>query len=216
MIMLRNVWFAYRNGQYVLKNVSLDFEEGVIVVRGPNGAGKTTLLKLSSLLLKPNKGSVIVDGIDFWKLRKKEKESLRRKVVYVHEKPYLFKGTVYDNIAYPLKIRGYSLDRVKNVSKEFGIAEYLNASTDKLSAGIRQLVALARAFVFEPKYVFLDEPFANLDDENKLKVLNIIEKYVQEGVTVAIASHIDVDFERNVAVKTVFMSNGRIVKVLKH
>jgi len=216
MITLDNVWFSYEDEHYVLKNINLSISEGITVIKGPNGSGKTTLLKIASLLLKPKKGHVIVEGTSFWKASKSVREKLRKKVVYVHEKPYLFKGTVYDNIAYPLKIRGYDLSRVANVAKEFGVEKILNKNVNELSAGMRQLVALARAFVFRPKYVFLDEPLANLDDENKSRVIGIIEKYARKGTAIVAATHMNINFNKETISKIAFINNGVIVKVSKY
>jgi len=216
MITLENVWFSYENEHYVLKNISLSIGEGVTVIKGPNGSGKTTLLKIASLLLKPKKGHVIVEGTTFWNASRSVREKLRKKVVYVHEKPYLFKGTVYDNIAYPLKIRGYDLSRVVDVAKEFGVGKILNTNVNELSAGMRQLVALARAFVFKPKYVFLDEPLANLDDENKSRIIRIIEKYAKKGIAIVVATHMNINFRKEIVSKIAFMNNGVIVKVSKY
>ena len=216
MITLENIWFSYGSEYYVLKNICLSIDEGITVIKGPNGSGKTTLLKIASFLLKPKKGPVIVDGISFWNASRKVREKLRKKVVYVHEKPYLFKGTVYNNLAYPLKIRGYDLGRVMVVAKEFGIEKILNTNVNKLSAGMRQLVALARAFVFKPKYVLLDEPLANLDDENKSRVIGIIEEYARRGTAIVVATHMDIDFKKETINKIAFMNDGVIVKISKY
>jgi len=216
MITLENIWFSYGSEYYVLKNICLSIDEGITVIKGPNGSGKTTLLKIASFLLKPKKGHVIVDGISFWNASRKVREKLRKKVVYVHEKPYLFKGTVYNNLAYPLKIRGYDLGRVMVVAKEFGIEKILNTNVNKLSAGMRQLVALARAFVFKPKYVLLDEPLANLDDENKSRVIGIIEEYARRGTAIVVATHMDIDFKKETINKIAFMNDGVIVKISKY
>jgi len=216
MITLENIWFSYGSEYYVLKNICLSIDEGITVIKGPNGSGKTTLLKIASFLLKPKKGHVIVDGISFWNASRKVREKLRKKVVYVHEKPYLFKGTVYNNLAYPLKIRGYDLGRVMVVAKEFGIEKILNTNVNKLSAGMRQLVALARAFVFKPKHVLLDEPLANLDDENKSRVIGIIEEYARRGTAIVVATHMDIDFKKETINKIAFMNDGVIVKISKY
>ncbi len=213
---LENIWFSYESKHYVLKNINLEISRKITLVKGPNGSGKTTLLKIASLLLRPEKGRVIVDGISYWEANRKTREFLRKKIVYVHERPYLFKGTVFENLTYPLKIRGKSVKHVYEIAKKFRILDILETDVSKLSAGMKQLTALARAFVFKPKYVLLDEPLANLDDKNRGEVIKLIEEYAKEGISIIIAVHGNVSFSKDAVAKIVYLNDGVITKIVQY
>jgi len=217
MIEVRNLWFKYEpNGEYVLKNISFRFHGKAILISGPNGSGKTTLLKIISGLLKPTKGMVLIEGNNLWELKGKEGLSFRRNIVYVHEEPVLFKGTVLDNIIYPLRIRGYGKDEA--IRKALDTLEILNMrnlaymNVKKLSTGQMKLVSLARAIVSKPKYLLLDEPLATLDRENMKHVLMVIKNHVLKKSNVIMASH------RTVPIKffdkTIELENGSIVEII--
>ncbi len=180
MLEIRDLWFQY--DKPIFKGINLKVDKGLTMVIGPNGAGKTTLLKIMALLLKPQRGSVIIDGVDYWKTRDL---SARRKVIYVHEKPVMFSGTVYDNIAMGLRLRGIEEDdKIIEIAKKLGLERILNENAKDLSAGQRQMVAIARALVLRPKYLLLDEPLAHLDREKRKILSAIIESYSKENAIV--------------------------------
>jgi len=113
MIKLVDVWFRYpKRKEWILKGITTSFKPGETnIIMGANGSGKTTLLKIAALLYKPCKGKVLVDGKNFWELDKNKRLLLRRKIVYVHEKPILLRGSVIYNIAYGLILRGIKVDK---------------------------------------------------------------------------------------------------------
>ena len=193
MIELRDVWFSYNSGKPIIHGVNLKLSNEITIIIGPNGAGKTTLLKIIACLYKPDKGDVLIDGVNFWKLKSKEKLIMRRKIVYVHENPVLFKGTVMDNVTYPLIIRGHSLEKAREKALKLLKSLKLDYLTDRkrneLSAGESQLVAIARAIISGAKYIVLDEPTSNLDLEHRIVLENIIRAIVKSGKQVIIATH---------------------------
>jgi len=214
MIELRNIWFSYVNGIYVLKEINISFDKGISVIIGPNGSGKTTLLKIASCLHKPVKGKVIVDSVDYWSLEEQEMIKYRRRIVYVHEKPILLRGKVIDNIVYSLLIRGYgkveAKEKAYRVAKQLGIAHLVNKKVQELSIGEKQLVALARALVLKPDYLLLDEPLAHLHLSIRKRIIEVIKDMKNKAII--IATH-DPFLTLAVATKVIVLDEGRIVQV---
>ena len=216
MIQLRGVWFRYLGSHWVLRGVDLELgKPGVTVIVGPNGSGKTTLMKLASLIYRPQRGSVLVDGRDAWALGGGERLKLRRRIVYVHEKPVMLKGSVWDNIAYGLRIRGVDEGelerRVERAASSLGIDGLLGERADKLSAGQAQLVAIARALAVEPEVLMLDEPFAHLDRAKRRILLGLLSDLRAKGARVVIATH-DTFLASRIASRTVIIEDGRVVE----
>ncbi|RLE74950.1 MAG: phosphate ABC transporter ATP-binding protein [Thermoprotei archaeon] len=213
MIEAREVWFSYANEQ-ALRGMSLAVGRGVTVVVGPNGAGKTTLLKVMAGLYRPDSGSVLIDGEDLWACPPRRRLELRRRVVYVHEKPVLLRGTVLYNVSYGLLVRGVdardAAERAREVANLFGLAELLDRDSRSLSAGQAQLIAIARAVAVRPKYLLLDEPLASLDRTNRRVVLGFLEELRRSGTGVAIATH-DRLLALEVADRAVVVEGGRVV-----
>ncbi|PUA33689.1 MAG: ABC transporter [Zestosphaera tikiterensis] len=220
MIKLVNVWFKYVGGrEWVLKDVNLEFRRGeVVVLRGPNASGKTTLMKVASLIYKPSKGSVVVnDDMDVWSRGGDYLVKYRRMVTYVSEKPVMFKGTVYDNIAYGLTLRNYSLSeverRVYEVSRKLGIEHMLDKDVKVLSAGEKQVVSLARALVLTPAIMFLDEPLTNVDEDRRKTVINALKEFKSLGSGLVIATHLYEGLDEINPDKVVILKNGVVVKI---
>jgi len=212
MIKVEDLWFGYKEGVYVLKGIDFTFNGGILTIIGPNGAGKTTLLKIIGGILKPTRGRVLIDGMDLWKLDGKARIQLQRKIVYVHEKPVLFKGTVIENVAYPLKIRGLRgrkcMEKALKFLKLMEIDYLAEEKASDLSAGQIQLVALARALAAEPKYLLLDEPTSNLDTRRERMVLNLIKHLAEKGKTIIVSSHRRKFIE--ISEKNLLLNEGRI------
>ncbi|MBR2943779.1 MAG: energy-coupling factor transporter ATPase [Clostridia bacterium] len=201
IIELKDVSFVYgKKTPYEIKaldNVSLNIEENLITgLIGHTGSGKSTLVQMLNGILKPNSGTVIVDGEDIWKKPKKI-ASVRYKVGMVMQYPeyQLFADTVKDDIAYGPKNMKLSAEEIeKRVfrSAEFcGIdKETLEKSPFDLSGGQKRRVALAGVMAMNPKILVLDEPAAGLDPKGRREILGGIKKYRDEsGTTVIIVSH---------------------------
>ncbi|WP_415881325.1 energy-coupling factor ABC transporter ATP-binding protein [Neptuniibacter sp. QD34_54] len=156
---------------------------------GDNGAGKTTLMKILAGLDKPCEGTVTVTPNKRSFLNTK----LHPKVVYLHQTPYIFAGTVKDNIAYGLRLRGESRQKIKTLVDK-GLAwsrleTLAEQQAHSLSGGEKQRLALARAWVLNPGLLFLDEPTANLDRKSVETVAELVKEMVDGGTTVMVSSH---------------------------
>ncbi len=217
MIELSGVWFRYpRSIKWALREVSVRFRPGEIVaITGPNGSGKTTLLKIASLIYKPTKGEILAWQSRFWGLRKNDKLNIRRRVVYVHEKPIILRRTVLQNIAYGLLVRGIryeeAMERASAMLKQLGLSHLACRNAKELSAGEAHLVAIARALVLEPKIAFLDEPFSYLDRNNKQRLVNMIKELRDRGVGFVIATH-DMSVVERLAERLLVLESGTIVE----
>jgi len=190
-IELKNIWYSYDSYTYVLKDVNLVLREpGLYVVVGPNGSGKTTLLKILSLIIKPSKGSVLVNGRDFWVLSDDEKSLIRKSIVYVHDKPVLLRGSVRYNVELGLKLRGEKRgDEVLEYISRYGLREVLDKPVNKLSAGQAKAMTIVRALILKPKILALDEPFTFLDNTKVKLLIEDIQRIVRDGGIVVIATH---------------------------
>lgn len=193
-IRLEGVWFRYGRGGWVLRDITAEIREaGITAVVGPNGAGKTTLLKIASIIYRPIRGRVTVFGLDPWALGDRERLTLRRMIVYVHEKPILLRGTVEKNLMFGLEIRGISRgeagETIKSVAEELGISDLLSYDVRHLSAGQGVLVSIARALAVNPKMIVLDEPFAHLDYRRRGALLRLLGRLRDEGKGLVVSTH---------------------------
>jgi len=191
LLNLHNIEKRYGE-KLALDKVNLTVEKGeILAVVGPNGAGKTTLLKVMALIETPTKGELHYDGM---KVAKSNREMLRRKCTMVFQKTVLFDSSVYDNVAYGLKLRRFPQNeiqhRVREALRLVKLEGYEKRRAKKLSGGEQQRVSLARALALETELLLLDEPTANLDP----KSVSIIEGAIsnvnkQVSTTVVVATH---------------------------
>ena len=193
MISIQDVSKRYGDNT-VLRDISLEVPRyGVTALIGPSGSGKTTLLRLIDLLEEPTSGSILFDGVDAGASEKARLE-LRRRMVIVFQKPVVFSSTVYDNVAYGLKIRGVDKsvmqERVRHALETVDLAGYEGRRARTLSGGEIQRDALARAMVTEPELLLLDEPTANLDPVSISRVEGLIARVIGElRATVVMTTH---------------------------
>ena len=201
----------------VLSVDRLTLNKGYIYgVIGPSGAGKSTLLRIINLLTPPSNGELIFLGKPV-PHNGQELLELQRKMALVFQKTLLFKDTVYNNVAYGLKARGYSRaeteERVTTLLGQIGMKELIYRHADTLSGGEAQRVAIARAVAFEPELLLLDEPTANLDPGN----IELIEEMITglartKGITVVMVTH-NVFQARRIADHVIFINQGKIVEM---
>ncbi len=194
MIELVNVNKYYYN-KHVLKNINMDIKRGEIIsILGLSGAGKTTLLRVINLLERIDSGKIYFDGNDVTNIPEDEKVKYRRRMCLVFQKPIFFSGSVFDNIAYGLRIRGYAENEIRRKVKEvleiIGLEGYEKRNVKTLSGGEAQRVNIARALVIEPELLLLDEPTSNLDPKNTEIIEEVIRDINKErGMTIVIATH---------------------------
>ena len=210
MIALRNVYFDYPGGITALSNVNYTIREGVTVVVGPNGSGKTTLLKVAGLLYKPSRGSVSVDGVEFWAQPSDVRVRIRRNIVYVHDNPVMVTGSVAENIAYGLILRGMgkseALEEAYRFLADLRLGWLASRNSKNLSSGEAQLVSLIRALILKPRCLLLDEPTSNLDPDRRRVFVKLIKDY--EGILVVATN--DYGLASKIADRIVVMRDGRI------
>jgi tungstate transport system ATP-binding protein len=164
---LKDVTKAYGN-KIVLDTINLKIQEGeILALLGPNGSGKTTILKILAFIENPTSGKVEFQGK---KVNFRSTEKVRLQSTLVFQKTTLFSTSVYNNIAYGLKIRKVPKEtRDKEVKKALELVKlegFEKRNAKKLSSGEHQRVAIARALVLKTKLLLLDEPTANLDPKN--------------------------------------------------
>jgi tungstate transport system ATP-binding protein len=162
-----------------------------IVITGINGAGKTTLLRIVAGLEKPNHCQVVIDGAspEAWIRQRKR---LLKSVMYLHQQPYMFAGSLLRNIEYAARMNTTIVDRASSVSKaiQWARLEGLESqSAASLSGGQKQRVALTRARLRDPRVLLLDEPTANLDSESRVRCLQMLREFRDSGTAVVIVTH---------------------------
>ena len=179
------------SGAHLLVNCNITLQPGrVIMLSGENGSGKTTLLKILSGLLKPDNGFVdFGNGITPWK---KSRKLLLEKVMYLHQHPYMFSGSVFQNLALAVP-RGLGASEKQEIIEkalEWGmLARYKNTSARALSGGQQQRIALARAWLRQSAYLLLDEPTANMDTQSGIRTIRLLERLKKSGIGIVICSH---------------------------
>ncbi len=192
---VRNVSFSYGEHQ-VLKDVSFEVETGKLVsVLGPNGVGKSTLFRCMLGLLKTYTGSITVDGKDTRNMGARE---LAHHVAYVPQSHYTaFNYTVLDMVLMGTSSRTspFSPPRGKEIAaamaalERMGMAEFAHRDYTHISGGERQMVLIARALAQNAKVLMMDEPTANLDYGNQMRVMEQVRKLTEEGYTILQSTH---------------------------
>lgn len=195
MVRFDRVTKRYSKSKDALSDISFELEHGEFAfLTGHSGAGKSTLLKLMMLMERPSKGDVYVDGELLNNMKAAKVPFLRRKVGVVFQNhQLLFDRSVYENVALPLLIAGYSPSevprRVRAALDSVGLLGYEKRNPIELSGGEQQRVGIARAVVNKPQLLLADEPTGNLDPELSEEIMNLFLRFQQVGVTVLIATH---------------------------
>ncbi|HEY8488707.1 MAG TPA: ABC transporter ATP-binding protein [Thermaerobacter sp.] len=188
------VWFAYRDEEWVLKDVSFRVEPGeTVAFVGHTGAGKTSILSLMSRFYDVQRGAVRIDGID---VREWPQEELRRHIAVVQQDVFLFTGTIRDNIRlWNPAISDAAVERAARLTRadEFirrlprGYDEPVTERGSTLSAGQRQLLAFARALAYDPAILVLDEATANIDTETEQLIQEALRQLTRGRTTLIVA-----------------------------
>ncbi len=195
MISFQQVCKRYTNGKDALQQVSFQLDVGELAfLTGHSGAGKSTLLKLLTLIERPTQGQIIVDNQNLSAITRMGVPYYRRKIGMVFQNhQLLFDRTVFDNVALPLLISGYSRKdagrRVRAALDKVGLLSKENLLPIMLSGGEQQRIGIARAVVNKPPILLADEPTGNLDPELSAEIMDLFQQFSNVGVTVLVATH---------------------------
>lgn len=210
------VEFAYSNGRTILPDFSLDLPAGqTVALVGTTGAGKSTLAKLVSRFYDPTRGRVTLDGVDLRSLHPKD---LRRAIVMVTQEAYLFSGTVADNIA--LGKPDATLDEIRAAARAVGADAFIESLPDgyntdvnkrggRVSAGQRQLISFARAFLADPAVLILDEATASLDMPSERMIQDALQTLLADRTAIIIAHRLSTVA---IADRVLVMEHGEIIE----
>ncbi len=183
----------------------------VLAIFGPSGSGKSSLLRLLNRLDEPTSGTVYVQGTNY---RSIEPRELRRKLGMVTQRPYLFPGSVAENLRFGPAQRGETLsqDSIEELLTRVGLKGYAGRNVANLSGGEAQRVSVARTLANSPLVLLLDEPTSALDEAAKLEVESLIQKIVRDqNLTCVMVTH-DMAQAVRLADRALVLESGRIVR----
>ena len=219
-IEFKNVWFKYEEEKWIIKDMSFHIKPGEVVsFVGPTGAGKTTILSLIGRYYDPQKGEILIDGIN---IKDYDIHSLRRNIGEMLQDVFLFTGTILENIT--LRNDDISLDEVKEAAKYVNVDKFIERLPNKYdeivkergnnySQGERQLLSFARTIVFKPKMIILDEATSNIDTETEVLIQDNLEKIKAIGTTIMVAHRLSTIQHSDLIM---FVDNGTIVEQGNH
>lgn len=216
MIRFINASKRYSSGFDALQNISFHIEQGEMAfLTGHSGAGKSSLLKLIALLERSSRGQVLINNFNLAKVSRRNIPYFRRNIgIIFQDHQLLFDRTVYDNVAFPLIIAGYSHrevgKRVRAALDKVGLLTKERKYPITLSGGEQQRVGIARAVVNKPPLILADEPTGNLDPELSAEIMSIFQDFSKVGVTVLIASH-DIALISKLPYRVLTLKNGKLV-----
>jgi len=219
-IVFDGVTFSYIGGKPVLRNVTFRVSPGEkVLLAGPPGSGKSTILKLLVRFYDPDEGTILLDGRD---IKEIDIDSLRASIALVPQEPFIFSGTIKDNILFGNPEA--SMEDIVRAAKAAKLHEFIESLSDKydtligergitLSGGQRQRLAIARALVRDPKILLLDDPVSNLDAETERRLVKDL-KDILKGRTALIVSQRPSLI--SLADRVVVLESGRIVEEGTH
>lgn len=215
IIKIRNLT-KYFGDHLVLDNISLDVEEGeVVVLLGASGCGKSTLLRCINFLEQPTSGTVEIDGVLMSDA--KTIKNMRQEVGMVFQHFNLFNNlTVLENLTLaPIQVKGKSREEAEETAHKYlataGLSNRANSYPHQLSGGQKQRVAILRSLCMNSKLMLFDEPTSALDPEMVKTVLDMMKLLANEGMTMVVVTH-EMGFAREVADRVIFCSDGHIVE----
>jgi ATP-binding cassette, subfamily B, bacterial len=219
LLAFRNVSFSYPDSPVILQDVSFDLEKGkTYALVGITGGGKTTTASLLARLYDPQKGSVLLEGRD---LRSYSVEERTKKIGFILQDPFLFTGTVRDNILYGNKLyKNFSSEQLEQVLGkanfgsllsrfETGLDSNVLANGESISLGQKQLIAFMRAVLRKPEILILDEATANIDTVTEKLLEEILQKLPPETVRVIIAHRLNTIENAD---EIFFVNSGKILR----
>lgn len=219
-IQLQNVWFAYVDEDYVLKNINFEVQPGqTVALVGATGAGKSSIINLISRFYEINKGNILIDGTD---IREFELGTLRKHIGVVMQDVFLFSNTIYYNITLgnPTITREQVLEAAEMVgARKFierlpgGLEYNVMERGATLSVGQRQLISFVRAMVYNPEIIILDEATSSVDTETEELIQESIEKMMRGRTSIVIAHRLSTIQKAD---KIIVMNKGEIVETGTH
>jgi putative ABC transport system ATP-binding protein len=198
-VLVEDVTFKVRTGE-------------VLAIVGPSGSGKSSLLRLLNRLDEATSGTLYVEGIDYRQIPPRE---LRRKLGMVNQRPYLFPGTVEENLQFGPRQRGESLshESIEQLLVRVGLKGYSSRNVANLSGGEAQRVSVARTLANSPLVLLLDEPTSALDEASKLEVESAIQNVVHDrGLTCVLVTH-DTAQAARLAERALLLESGHVVRI---
>jgi cell division transport system ATP-binding protein len=217
IVELRDATVVYPGGHVALERVTFGIQRGEFVfVVGPTGCGKSTLIRTLIGEVKPAGGQVLIAGHDIDRLPKRRVPHLRRRIgtVFLDFK-LLPNRTVYDNVAYTLKVTGERRSEIRRKVPEIlrlvGLQGKVHSYPDQLSGGEQQRVAIARAFVNHPPLLLADEPTGNLDPETSIGIMQLLYRINRTGTTVLVVTH-DREMVDKMRRRVLALDEGRLVR----
>lgn len=216
MIEIKNIIKSFGEKE-VLKGVNAVFDKGKCnLIIGTSGSGKTVLMKCMVGLMSPSDGEILYDGRDFVHISIEEKKEIRKQIGMLFQGSALFDSqTVGDNVMFPLHMftdqkLSEKKDKVREVLKRVNLAEdAYNKFPSEISGGMQKRVALARAIVLNPKYLFCDEPNSGLDPQTSLVIDKLIKEITEEyDITTILNTH-DMNSVMEIGDHIVYMHQGQ-------
>ncbi len=219
-IEFKNVYFAYKDEDWVLKDVSFTINPGeTVALVGATGAGKSSIINLISRFYDIQKGEILIDGVN---IKDYDKYQLRRNIGVVLQDVFLFSGNIRDNIR--LNNRDISEEEIIRVAKYVNAHNFIDKLPNKydeavtergstLSAGERQLLSFARTRAFDPNILILDEATSNIDTETEILIQDALQKLIKGRTTIAIAHRLSTIQNSD---KIIVLHKGRIREMGNH
>lgn len=216
----KNIWFAYNNEEWVLKNISFKINKGEsLALVGATGAGKSSIINLIGRYYDINKGEITIDGVN---IKNIQLEQLRKYIASVLQDVFLFSDTIYNNIT--LHSNEITEQQVIEASKKVGAHEFISKLPGQyqfnvkergtlLSAGQRQLISFVRAYVHQPGILILDEATSSIDSESEKMIQHAIEVLTKERTSIIVAHRLSTVQK---ATKIIVVDKGEIVECGNH
>jgi len=219
-ISFSNVWFAYKNDNWVLKDLSFDIESGkMLALVGQTGSGKSSIIRILNRFYEINKGSITLDGIPIKDLLL---SSLRKNIALVQQEVFLFSDSLFNNIT--LYDDTIQKEDIINAAKQIGVHDFIKSLPNSydyivgergvtLSSGQRQLIAFLRVYLRNPKILILDEATASIDTETEELIQKALAKLSQNRTTIIIAHRLSTIIQSD---KIILLKNGAVLEQGSH
>ncbi|MBP9743196.1 MAG: ATP-binding cassette domain-containing protein [Burkholderiales bacterium] len=214
IIVFEQVSKIYPGNILAIQNISLSIDRGELVfLAGHSGAGKSTILKLIAGIETASEGSVVVNRFELSQTKLNHRTFIRQHIGFIfQDHKILFDRNVFDNVRLSLDILGYPFhmvkERVMRALNSVGLEHKAWVMPQQLSGGEQQRLCIARAVVHQPKILIADEPTANLDRDNALRILELFKMFHKAGVTLLISAH-DESILNDYAKRIIRLSQGQ-------